>query len=242
MDDPQVPSYGKRRDAGTLRHPNSWRNILTEARQKPRMFLGDPTYAHLAAIRYPLRQIWEKRVWLQPLRCHLFVSPHQFVLMVESGPLAPEVDEFLDFEGCDVLRGEIWRASRNINHPKNPIRSKYGGSTIAFQSFCTGIELVSFAFLAVRSSSGLWGQAYEDGWPVMPPSLIEANTIGLISARAMDSEWFTGLPYTLEGIREIIPAVAAPNVELRWAEDDNLLPNGKSSEQWQAWIQRYLPL
>lgn len=223
------------------RNSGSWRTVLSQAQNRPRMFLGDSDYAHLFAIRYPLHQIWERQVWQRPRKTYLFVSSQQFVLLGESGPLAPEIDELIDFENGDVLIREILHSSRVVNHPRSPIRARFGGSTMAFHSFTTGVELATSAYLAVRNRVGMWGQAYEHGWPVTPVLPLGCEGIGLISARAMTPEWFTGLPYTPERIREIIPAAAAPNVELQWVEDEDLVPTGKSTAQWQEWIHRYLP-
>jgi hypothetical protein len=99
------------------------------------------------------------------------------------------------------------------------------GPRFAFDSFVGLLPFAERGVLAIRSGAGLWCQSYEEGWPVNAPFRSElAGDTGLMIAASLTPDWFTGLPFTMEGVERFIPDVARSHVELEWHESDDLLP------------------
>jgi hypothetical protein len=88
------------------------------------------------------------------------------------------------------------------------------------------LYLADRGVLALRTSAGLWCQSYDQGWPTTPPYLVTdtGHDIGLMVAAALNPQWCTGLPYTLEAVQEAIPEAARPFVTVEWHPEDDLLP------------------
>jgi hypothetical protein len=187
-------------------HGLKWIETLAAARRNPRMYQeGHPRTTHLfGGIARPLRVIWEQQAFRDPQHALLAVSPHQYLLRCEAGSLLSKCEPAVQWETEDQVI---------LAHP---VCAACG------QMFLLADRTV----VAVRTSSGLWCQSYENGWPTRPPyRIVDAgHTDGLMVAAQLNQAYCPGLPFTPEDVERAIPEAARPHVTVEWHPEDDLLP------------------
>lgn len=195
--------------------------------RRPAMYVGSRDRAHIWAIRSPLALAWDVGVFTNVERANVAWSPSQFVVRIECGPVLPEVEEMIAWEDSRDLAESLSRPSIELR--KLDRRELQGWKHIFAGPSGPNFELPSSArhlsprfAVAIRTSAGLWSQAYDHGWLIGEPTLdCRDSKVGWLTAGALDPLWLTGLPYTEADVLAAIPesARAYVNVE-RHAQDD----------------------
>jgi hypothetical protein len=206
---------------------DSWAVALSHARKRPDMYQGDMVTGHLTmGIRAPLQLAWEMHGLLDPQRAAVVVSPHQYHVRCNSGPLHPELEELIEWGQCDVLLSEFTQSMRRLREIDREWARRFHGSTHFWAAFDSMLYLAPRGAMAVRTRAGLWCQIYEQGWPRTPPFLVKdiGCSTGLMITAALSQEWCSGLPYTLEAVERVIPTAARPFVQVEWRPEDDVLP------------------
>lgn len=173
-----------------------------------------------APIAGTLRAVWQLKALRNPTRARLLISPFQYHLRIEAGPLAGPIQRAVDWKTCDHLDLTLTRTAKEAR------LDRYHRSTVSFVSFTAPLILTDRAVFAIRTDAGLWCQSYEHGWPKMPPFLLKdaAPSVGLMVAASLSPKWFPDLPYTLEAVERHIPEIARPHVTVEWHPEDDLVP------------------
>lgn len=203
------------------------------------MYIGPTAAAHLHAVWEPLRLVWKAQAFRRPQSARVLLSPTQFVVRCDTGPLVRPIQQMFSFgdkplldEGWKEVREQIRRepVSRIFND-RPPLRGwrKYFGCP-------TGPTLGSPMYRQVlarrfaigyRVDQGMWCQTFENGWPLSDTRLLkDPSPVGLFVAAELDAQWFTGLPF---GTRNVEVLAATPYVTVQWHEADDLLPDGPLS-------------
>jgi hypothetical protein len=206
----------------------SWSEELHHARVRPAMYIGPQRAAHLTpAIERSLQLVWLAGAFQDPGSGHLTVSPNQFQLAIQCGPFIPPIDALGRWRQSDVMVGELLRLGQEIS-----AQSIDGGQDWAQEFRYLGLSALGCAlmlarrgFIAVRTSEGVWHQVYFDGWPATAPSLVRAAPgLGFAIGAALDSRWFTGLPYTRETAENVVPMELRHRVTVEWRARDEIIP------------------
>jgi hypothetical protein len=202
----------------------SWVETRRLAEIRPAMFVGARALG--VPIAGTLKAVWQLKALSRPSRALLRVSPHQYHLRIEAGPLAGPVQRLIAWEKCDNLDWEIGLAHTRIVRSMAPEAHQYVTSTMSFHDFTAPFILADRSALAIRADAGLWCQTYEGGWPKTPPFLLTdaAPSLGLMVAAALSPHWYPDLPYTREAVERVLPEGAWPHVMLEWHPEDDLLP------------------
>jgi hypothetical protein len=77
--------------------------ILQAAKKRPAMWLGPKDQEHLIAIQATLGLVWIAKILRQAQQATVFLSPHQFVIRCESGPLLRFPNSEVKWQGGDSL-------------------------------------------------------------------------------------------------------------------------------------------
>lgn len=199
-----------------------WAETLHHAQTRSQMFIGDPETAHRQVFSSLFRFVWQAKVFRQPGRVRIDLSPHQCVFRADVGPLIRPVQEMYSFPGGRVL-GETWAEENRAYFERLNAEDEARGLTWSQQRsrrgwrYCfsgpIGPRLYHLTFTALlahrfvwglRINEGLWCQAYERGWPVGQPFLVcDPSPVGLIVIADLDPQWFTGLPYDAEDVAQL---------------------------------------
>jgi hypothetical protein len=196
----------------------SWVAMRRMAELRPSMWTGGDALG--APIAGTLEAVWRVKSLRKPSSARLRVSPLQYHLRIEAGPLADPIQKAIEWETCDHLDRTIVLASRQLS------LAYYHRSTVSFVDFTAALILADRGVLAIRTDAGLWCQSYEHGWPKMPPFLLKnaAPSVGLMVAASLSPRWFPDLPYSLEAVEKRIPKIARPHVTVEWHPEDDLVP------------------
>jgi hypothetical protein len=195
------------------------------------MYVGSRERAHLWAIRSPLALGWDVGIFTSVERASVSWSPSQFVVSIVCGPVLPEVEEMIACEDSHDLAESLWRPSIELR--KLDRRQLEGWRHVFAGPSGPNFELPASArhlsprfVVAVRTTAGLWSQAYDHGWPIGEPSLdCRDSKVGWLTAGALDSVWLTGLPYREEDVMDAIPESATAHVTVEYHTQDDLVLN-----------------
>ena len=235
---PQYATWEERRAA-----------VLEHARQRPAMYVGDPETAHLGAIADVSRLMWMARIFHLPGRCRVILSPTQYVVIGEAGPLVGAIEKTLTFGGGRIL-SEPWRAELAAYFQQIWESGRDGGRAVSDvwhnkrwrytftgpigpRLDCPGQhDLLATRFLwGIRASDGLWCEGYKDGWPVGRPFVVDAEpSVAIVAAGELSSEWFPGLPFDQEDV-DVLRAQSGKRVRLKWSNIRSFT-NGEFVVEW----------
>jgi hypothetical protein len=192
---------------------------------RPGMYTGDTERGHLTPVRHSLELLWEKGAFAEPRHSLIVVSPHQVHLLHHSGPVAETIERIVPWERADLLFLSIDEFPADRSMLDERWDRFYGGPHGGFGNFAMALWVAEYGALAVRTSAGLWCQAYRRGWPVMPPRLLvdSDSRTGLMLAASFSPRWFSGLPYSPESIDACIRQAARPHVTVEWHDDDDII-------------------
>ncbi len=227
----------------------TWHEIRAQAQTRPAMFIGSQENGHKLAIMGVLRLVWQAKVFRRPHSVTVDLSPTQYIVRAECGPLIRPVQQIFSFGTGETL-GEFWQEEMQMFSQrqetgffKHDWRYCFSGPTgprLAQPSY--GFILARCAVWGLRTNAGLWCEAYQEGIPIGKPFLLETpSPIGLFATAALDPEWFTGLPFTEEDARQMAqlshcrydahskyqarPLWTAGEVIANWHPQDDLIPN-----------------
>lgn len=186
--------------------------------------------AHLRdPIRIPLRAVWEKKLFVEPQRARVTISPEQCHVRCEAGPLLDEIQILVNWNESDVIVHTLLTLDQQIRDPLAPRRlRRFADPTFGISGFIEAIYYGRTAVLAIRTRDGLWCQSYISGWPVVPPFLARNGGVqtGFMLAVSLKPEYFIGLPFTVEDVQQSIPGPARPHVQVVWQPQNILIPPG----------------
>lgn len=83
----------------------SWQEIRAHAQTRPAMYIGSQETGHKSTIRDALRLVWQARVFRQPQTVTVDLSPTQYVVRAECGPLIRSVQQIFTFGDGKTLSG-----------------------------------------------------------------------------------------------------------------------------------------
>ena len=184
----------------------TWAEERQHAETRPSMYIGSQETGHKLAIRDVPRLVWQAKVFRRPLAVTIDLSPTQYVVRAECGPLIRPVQQIFSFGTGDTL-GEHWRdemrtyrEQQETDIHRRDWRYCFSGPTgPRLDSLCQSFILACYGVWGLRTNAGLWCEAYQEGVPIGKPFLLSSpSPIGLLSAAALDPQWFTGLPFTEE--------------------------------------------
>lgn len=182
--------------------------ILQAAKKRPAMYLGHKDYGYRVAIQEILGLVWIAKVFRQAQQATVFLSPHQFIIRCETGPILHSIQNILSWRGKELLTSGWGEELSQHLGPLTVINDRRGWR---FYHFCkTAIRvshldlLAPFAsrfYIGVRTKEGFWAQTFTEGLPDTPPLLIsQSSSVGLLLGAALTDEWFK-LPIVEEEIR-----------------------------------------
>ena len=217
------------------------------AKSRPAMYIGTQKTAHKSAFYDVLRLVWQAKVFRRPQAVTIDLSPTQYVARAECGPLIRPVQQAFTFGTGDTL-GEFWAEERRVHRQQQQSgilrrdwRYCFSGPTGPGLDWpCHPFILARRGVWGLRTNAGLWCESYQDGVPIGKPFLLNnPSPIGLLSAAALDPEWFTGLPFIEEDARLIAqksysrvighrmygphPNWTYGDIVTRWHPQDNLV-------------------
>ena len=195
----------------------TWAEERQHAQKRPAMYIGDQATGHRIAIIQCLRLVWQAKVFRRPKLVTVDLSPTQYILRAECGPLIRPIQQNFRF-GIGETLGQPWRSDSRAYFEKLAREEKERGKDYPWKrwnsgwQYCfsgpTGPRLDAptfpsiFANLLVwglRRNDGMWFEGWANGIPVDKPFFIEQpSPFGLLVAAHLDAEWFTGLPFTAE--------------------------------------------
>lgn len=200
----------------------TWHEIREHAKTRVPMYIGTQITAHKSAIVDVLRLVWQAKVFRHPQAVTVDLSPTQYIVRAECGPLIRPVQQIFSFgtgETLDETWGQEWRGyfekisredeEKGIDSLRQ--RHRYGWRYCFSGPIGPRLNSPTHPFIlahcgawGLRTNDGLWCEAYQEGIPVGKPFLLGTpSPIGLFAAAALDPEWFTGLPFTEENARQI---------------------------------------
>jgi hypothetical protein len=214
-----------------------WKMLLRAARARPAFYIGNEANAHLSLLERSLRLFWGG-VFLAAEAVRLVVSPTQFWMSCDSGPLISQLDGLLTRKESDNVI-ETLRIAANrvrdesIDGPDWPQCLRY----VPLFSPACALLLADRGVFGIRLRAGLWCQAYRRGSPQSPPQMVEPeSSVGLVVVAALSPRWFHGLPYTLESVRRALVGTDFPAPQLEYRGADDLIgphqPAGGSLTDW----------
>lgn len=199
-----------------------WHEVRALAQTRPAMFIGSQENGHKLGIMDVLRLVWQAKVFRRPQSVTVDLSPTQYVVRADCGPLIRPIQQILSFGTGNTIAetwGQEWRAyydkikqadeETGIDFLQQ--RHRYGwrycfsGPTgPRLSSPSKPFILARCGVWGLRTNAGLWCETYSEGIPVSEPFLLnKLSPIGLFAAAALDPEWFIGLPLTEEDARQI---------------------------------------
>jgi hypothetical protein len=192
-----------------------WALRVEHARSRPTMHVGNVHTAHHLPISSALGLMWRAKAFRNPGVSHVILSPTQFLIRCEAGPLIRPIQSLYTFGGGHTL-GEPWRAEGQPYFERLNREDKAKGLTWSRHRcrrgwrYCfsgpTGPRLAEPSSLwpmakrltwGVKTNEGLWCETYEDQRPVAKPFLIpQTSKYGVFVMGDLDPALCTGLPYT----------------------------------------------
>ena len=223
--------------------------VLAHVHQRPSMYIGDSETAHLGAIDEVTRLMWMARVCWRPGRCRITLSPSQYLIVGEAGPLVRSIQKMLTFGGQRVL-AEKWREESRAYFQPMWKMGRDGGrklgkgwqnrrwrytftGPIGPRLDCPGChDLLARRFMwGIGTDAGMWCEAYEDGWPVGQPFLVDLPSgTGVFAAGELSAEWFPGLPFD-QGDVDRLRALSQQRVKVKWSNIKSFT-NGEIVVEW----------
>jgi hypothetical protein len=112
----------------TLEHWKVERDrILQAAKIRPAMYLGPQGCEHLCAIQDALGLVWIAKIFRQAQQATVFLSPHQFVIRCETGPILRSIRKILSWQGKEILTSD-WSEELSQHLGPYTIRNHRRGS------------------------------------------------------------------------------------------------------------------
>lgn len=180
------------------------------------------------AITGPLDLGWKWEVMADPAHASFVVSPHEYWMRCHSGPLAPELEAAIDWESADDLRAELNMAAfdgrlRRGVHGDRVSMARFIAPDFHLDAFGRALMAAERGVMGIRTSNGLWCQAYERGWPRTPPFCIpEHVNTGLLAVGAFSPARY--LPFTRETVEAAVPEPVRDRVTIDWHDEDDIVP------------------
>lgn len=224
-----------------------WHEVREHAKTRPAMYIGSQEHGHKMAVNTIFRLIWQAKVFRRPQSVRVDLSPMQYIVRAECGPLIRPIQQTLSFGTGDTL-GEHWQEETKLHRQqqktgilKHDWRYCFSGPTgprLAEPSY--QFILARCGAWGLRTNAGLWCETFQEGIPTGKPFLLnQSSPIGLFAAAALDPEWYTGLPFTEEDAQRMTqsshqryegPSTYAPRplwtrgeIIANWHPQDNLI-------------------
>ncbi|MCW3059657.1 MAG: hypothetical protein JWQ02_1478 [Capsulimonas sp.] len=202
-----------------------WARRVAQAQSRPMMYVGNPDHAHRLALSSVLRLVWLAKIFRNPSVTRIILSPNQFLIRCETGPLIRPVQSLFTWGGGYTL-SEPWEEERQtyferINRedearglPDWRYRSNHGwrycfsGATGPRLFEPSNILWMSKHFAwGLKTDAGLWCETYEAQWPVSKPFLVPGESkYGIFAMGNLDPERCSGLPYDAEDVAQLTSA------------------------------------
>jgi len=193
----------------------SWQEIRAHAQTRPAMYIGSQEAGHKIAISDVLRLVWQAKAFRRPQSVTIDLSPSQYLIRAECGPLIRPIQQIFSFGTGNTL-AHTWGGEAQAYFARimredaergfSQLRTRRGwrycfsgptGPRLASPTY--PFILAHEALWGLRTDKGLWCEGYQEGVPVGRPFLLsKSSPIGLLSAATLDPQWFTGLPFTEE--------------------------------------------
>ena len=204
-------------------HPvMDWQEIRAHAETRPAMYIGSQETGHKSAISDVLRLVWQVKAFRRPLAVRIDLSPTQYVIRAECGPLIRPIQQIFSI-GTGKTIAQTWGTEARAYFGRIMREDEEQGIVFSQQRhrrgwrYCfsgpTGPRLASptnpFIFAhdalwGIRTNDGLWCESYQEGVPAGRPFLLNnPSPVGLLSVAALDPQWFTGLPYTQDDVHRL---------------------------------------
>jgi len=227
-----------------------WETEVERAKDRPAMYIGEQKTAHLTAISSCLSLVRKANAFENFRSATVHLSPRQYTVLCESGPLLTAIEELFSWEDKSVLTEDWSSVSAQLREERRtatleteadhrlPEWKRYfgGASGPTLEGPIDPAPLAKRLVVAYRVSSGYWCQGFRHGRPESVPFRIQTSSpVGLFVAAELDSVWFTGLPYTESNVQKLM---SLPEVTAEWHPQDDLLPDNVSPEELLAsWLE-----
>jgi len=193
----------------------TWAEERQHAETRPAMYIGDPATAHRVAVVECLRLVWQAKVFRRIQSVTIDLSPTQYVVRVQCGPLIRAIQRNFRF-GTGKTLGEPWYADNHAYSEMMAREEKERGVDYRWKRWNSGwrycfcgplgprLDAPDMPFIfahllvwGVRTDAGMWCEGWADAAPAGKPFLCgQPSPIGLLAAAHLESQWFTGLPFT----------------------------------------------
>lgn len=224
-----------------------WHEERKHAKMRPAMYIGSQETGHELAIKTIMRLVWQAKVFRRPGQVTVDLSPTQYIVRAECGPLIRPVQQIFSFGTGETL-GEHWleemklhRQQQKTDTLRHDWRYCFSGPTgprLAEPS-CQFI-LAQYGAWGLRTNDGLWCEGFREGVPSGKPFLLkEPSPVGLLACASLEPKYFTGLPFTEEDASmfaslshkrykshpkyEPRPLWTAGEIIANWRPDDDLI-------------------
>lgn len=228
---------------GQTEWEHKWQFLLEHAKTRPAMWIGSQEHGHQTAITDVLRLVWQAKVFTKPKCVTVDLSPNQYVVRCETGPLIKPVQEIFSF-GVGHILEEKWSdesrtyfahinredGERNLQFEdcrwRRGWRYCFAGPTGPRLSAATNVSVLAHRFIwGLRTNSGLWCQSFREGWPVSKSFLLpEPSPVGIFAAAYLNRDYFTGLPFNAKDVERFLCAAGTQHLNSRpkWTMPGNI--------------------
>lgn len=193
---------------------HNWGDMLTLARNRPTMFIGNRLEAHVLALGGAIRYLTTTLPFLGPLSIHITCAPTQYIVRCTAGPLLEVIEHAVDWNEDRML----------IDLLQDPYFNRTQGVTCQY-----GIHAVYLSkrfFVGIASQLGFRYQTYQNGWPTTDVLLSkDATSYSFVIAAQLTSEWFTGLPFKQNELQATINEYRSIKVTWEMRVSDTILPD-----------------
>ncbi len=183
------------------------------ARVRPAMYLGSAEGDHRWPIRSILRLVWNFRIFRHARHVTIHLSPTQYVVLVESGPLIRPIQRLLTCQNQYVLTdgwdSAVSQYARQCERPRDWRYAWTGPTGPQFAGMLAPDIFSHRFFVGVRFETEFWGQILKTGRPISPPTTLELPaSIGFVAAAHLHKDWYKRLPFALEDITALLGNVS----------------------------------
>jgi|GEM_PF-4742891 hypothetical protein len=221
-----------------------WQRQLDDCRARPGMVIGTQRNAPEALVHEVIRLTRVDDLFESVGQITLDVSPHQYVIRCDTGPLSAEIEKRFkpnadSFEICRdfmdanrKIRSEYdSKPDRNLIRPTSWLQAFGGYYGPRLYESAMSSPLSKRLILAYKASEGYWCQGYSDGWPDGGPFVLkESSPVGLLVAAELYPAWCPGLPFNRES-QSFTTMARRGLINFSWSDTDTLISLGLPTEE-----------